>query len=64
MNFDEYLESNLGSFKDDLTEAQREELKSAYDKLLILQNTATMTFEKGINSKHDIDYTVDYEKSM
>jgi hypothetical protein len=64
MGFEEYLESNLGSYKDDLTKEQLAQLKGAYDKLLIWQNTANITFQKGIEGKSKVDFTNDYEKAM
>ncbi len=62
MDFEEYLESNLGSHKEDLSNDQLTALKSAYDKLLIWQNTANMAFQKSLNSKQ-VDNN-DYEKAM
>ena len=61
MNFEEYLESNLGSYKDELSKEQLSSLKEAYDKLLIWQNTANIALESSINDKKDIN---DYDKTM
>lgn len=64
MEFEEYLNSQFGSHVSDLNEQQISSLKQAYDKLLIWQNISMTTLNKGLNSKNDIDYTNDYEKSM
>ncbi len=42
MGFEDYLESNLSTHKDDLSKEQINYLKGLYDKLLILQNKANM----------------------
>jgi hypothetical protein len=64
MSFDDYLTSNLGTYKDDLNKEQVAFLKSLYDKLLIWQNTANIALQKGLDSKREVDYTNDYEKAM
>ena len=64
MSFEDYLDSNLGSYKDELTKEQLTELKVLYDKLLIWQNTANIALEKGLDSKRQVDYTNDYNKAM
>lgn len=64
MSFEDYLDSNLGSYKDELTKEQLTELKVLYDKLLIWQNTANIALEKGLDPNSKVDYTNDYEKAM
>ena len=64
MSFEDYLSSNLGSYKDELSKEQLMQIKGLYDKLLIWQNTAQIAFKKGLDNKQNIDYTNDYEKAM
>ena len=42
MGFEEYLNSNLGRFKDELSQKEIKELKGLYDKLYIMKNKANM----------------------
>ncbi len=59
MSFEEYLDENLGSYSDEITEEEKKDLKSNYDKLLIWQNAVNMM----ANSNKEYAKE-DYDKSM
>ena len=51
MGFEEYLNSNLGRFKDELSQKEIKELKGLYDKLYIMKNKANMADNKKVNEQ-------------
>ena len=59
MSFEEYLDENFGSYSDEITEEEKKDLKSNYDKLLIWQNAVNMM----ANSNKEYAKE-DYDKSM
>ena len=59
MSFEEYLDENLGSYSDEITEEEKKDLKSNYDKLLIWQNAVNM--KANSNKEYAKE---DYDKSM